>query len=281
MHTSFFADKTGLRALAAVIAAAAGLLLAACGGGDAGTAPVAGNGPNGPNGPNGAAALQAEIDARFPYVPDQPLDVLFVCSRTNSRLTYYFGFSPNGVLTVFFETDTYQRVSFDGTYTHANGTIRMLALNNPALPLDESSTRIVPHLGMVGEFETPNMRCGAVAHGYNDPAANVFAHYACPTIHAGAGGSEENAFEFNDSASPFGLMFRGGVFRQRDYWATFNGQAIVTRGVGIYRRVGDTFYADFGNQFGDHNLLKGSFGNGGQQLSVEQLEPGAGACARR
>lgn len=246
--------------------------LAACGGG--------GDGGGGPNAGR-SEPLQAEIDRLFPYSPNQPVDVLFVCSRSNSRLTYYFGFSPNGALDVFFETDTFQQVSFSGTYTHGNGAIRMLALNINILPLDETSTRIVPHLGMVGEFETPNMRCAAVAHGYNDPAANAFRSYGCPTINAGPGGNENNAFEFNDSSSPFPIVFRGGIFRQRDFWATGNSQPVITRGYGIYRRVGNTFYADFGSQFGDHNLLKGSFTGADQQLSVEQLEPAAGPCNRR
>lgn len=243
------------------------VLLAACGGGDDG----GGKKPD----------LRAEIDRVFPYTANQPLDVLFQCGRANSRLTYYFGFSPNGTLDVFFETDTHQQVAFSGTYTHANGAIRMVALNNPALPLDETTTRIVPHLGIVGELETPAMRCGAVAHGYNDPAVETFKSYRCPAINVGAVSYDENFFEFADSSSPFNIVFRGGIFRQKDVTVSGNPQAIIARGHGIYRRSGDTFYADFGNQFADHNLLKGSFAGSDQQLVVEQLEPAAGPCTRR
>lgn len=250
-------------------------LLGACGGG--GGDP--GNNANAVGAP--AGALRAEVERLFPYAPDQPMDMLFECRRANSQLLYYFGFSPNRVLDVFFETDTQQQVGFSGTYTHAGGTIRLLAPGNNILPLDESSTRIVPRLGLVGEFETASMRCVAVAHGYNGAAADAFVRYRCPTINAGPGGSEENVFEFNDSSSPFGVQFRGGVFRQRDYWATFNGQPIVARGTGIYRRSGDVFYADFGSQFSDHNLLKGRFAGGEAQLTVEQLDPAAGPCTRR
>jgi hypothetical protein len=242
-------------------------LLAACGGGGGGG--------------GGTATLQAEIDRVFPYTPNQPLDVLFQCARTNSRLTYYFGFSPNGALDVFFETDTFQQVSFSGTYTHSNGVIRMVALNNNILPLDESSTRIVPHLGLVGELETANMTCGSVAHGYNDPATDAFKSYRCPAINVGAVSYHENFFEFNGSFSPFNIPFRGGIFRQRDVTVSGNPQAIITRGYGIFRRAGNTYYADFGNQFPDANLLKGSFANADQQMSVEQLEPTAGPCTRR
>jgi hypothetical protein len=241
------------------------LVIAACGG----------------SGGGGATSLQAEIDAAFPYRPDQPIDVLFQCSRTGSQLTYYFGFSPSGALDVFFETDTRQLVSFAGTYTNTGGVIHLVALNNNALPLDESSTLIVPHLGMVGEFETPGMRCGAVAHGYNDQATESFKSFACPAINGGAASFEENFFEFTDSSSPFNIAFRGGIFRQRDVTIAGSPNASITRGVGIFRRVGDTFYADFGAQFPDANLLKGSFRNGDQQLLVEQLEPSAGPCTRR
>jgi hypothetical protein len=271
MHTRF-----ALRVSAAL---ALTLLVACGGGGDAGQGAAPGANAN----PGGGSAgnLQAEIDRVFPFTPNQPLDVLFACTRSNSRLSYYFGLSPNGVLDVFFETDTLQRVSFSGSYTHAGGTLRLLALNNNILPLDESSTRIAPRLGLVGEFDTPNMRCVAVAHGHDSAASTAFARYRCPTINAGAGGSEENVFEFNDSSSPFAITFRGGIFRQRDYWATFNGQPIVARGVGLYRRIGELFYADFGNQFSDHNQIKGRFAAGDAQLTVEQLEPAAGACTRR
>lgn len=251
------------------------LALLACGGGGGGG-----------GGAPGTAALQAEVDAVFPYVANQPLDVLFVCQRSNSQLTYYFGFSPNGVLDVFFETDTRQQVTFSGTYTHSGGAIRMLALNNNILPLDETSTRIEPRLGLVGEFETPTMRCIAQAHGANDPATESFKSFRCPAIHAGPASYEENFFEFTDNASPFNITFRGGVFRHREVTIVPqpglpSTNPLIHRGTGIFRRTGDTFYAHFGSQFPDVNLLKGSFAAGDQQLRVEQLEPAAGACTRR
>jgi len=245
-------------------------LLAACGGGADGGGSAGGGG-----------ALQAEIDRLFPYTPNQPLDVLFQCGRSNSRLTYYIGLSPNMSFVAFFETDTFQQVSFTGSYTHANGAIRLVSDPNPALMLDETTTRITPHLGLAADFETPLMRCGAVAHGYNDPATTGFKSYGCPLINRGPQSAEDNAFEFDDSSSPFGVVFRGGIFRQRDVDVFLAGGPTIWRGYGIYRRLGNTFYADFGSQFPDHNLLKGSFGAGDQQMSVEQLEPAAGPCNRR
>lgn len=246
------------------------LALAGCGGG--------GDGGGGPGGP---ASLQSEIARVFPYVANQPLDILYQCGRSNSRLTYYFGLAPDGSFVAFFETDTQQQVSFTGRYTHAAGAIRLVSDPNPALMLDETSTRIVPHLGLAAEFETAIMRCGAVAHGYNDAATTGFKSYGCPLINRGPQSAEDNAFEFDDSSSPFNVQFRGGIFRQRDVDVFLAGSPTIWRGYGIYRRVGNTFYADFGSQFPDHNLLKGSFANGDQQLSVEQLQPAAGACNRR
>jgi hypothetical protein len=245
---------------------------AACGGGGGGD----------PEDPDDVAAdLRAEIERLFPYTPNQPLDVLFVCTRSNSRLTYYIGFDPGGTFDAFFETDTFQRVSFTGTYTHTGGAIRMVADPNPALMLDETTTRIVPHLGLVGEFQTPIMQCGAVAHGYNDPLTETFKSYDCPLINRGVASDEDNSIEFTDASSPFPVVFRGGIFRQRDINISGTVNPNVTRGHGIFRRVGNTFYADFGGQFPDNNLLKGSFLNGETQLSVEQLQPGAGPCSRR
>lgn len=261
-----------IRSLRQHLAAVLTLCLCACGGGgDGGGAPAA---PN-------AAALQAEIDRQFPFTPDQPLDVTFICSRNNSRLTYFFDFDTDLRFNVYIELDNHQQVTFAGTYTHNNGAIRMLALNNPILPLDETSTRLVPHLGLVGEFETPTMRCGAVGHGYNDPARESFKSYDCPIINAGAASDEDNAFEFTHSANPFGMVWRGSTFRQRDVNVHLASNPTVWRGYGIYRRVGNSFYADYGAQFPDFNLLKGSFAGNDQQLSVDQLQPSAGPCTRR
>ena len=125
------------------------------------------------------------------------------------------------------------------------------------------------------------MRCGAYGHGYNYVAADTFRSYGCPNINIAPVSYEENAFEFVHSAIAYAFPVRGSIFRQRDIWISGNPNANITRGYGIYRRVGDTFYADFGNQFGDYNLLKGSFANADMQVSVEQLEPARGACNRR
>lgn len=250
-------------------------VLLACGGGggDAGGAAGAGS-PN-------AQALQAEVDRLFPFTPNQPFTVSFSCTRSNSRLTYYFDFDANGSFAVYIELDNFQQVSFTGSYTYSGGAIRVVADPNPILLLDETTTRIVPHLGLVGEFETPIMRCGANGHAYNDPASDTYKSYDCPLIHAGAASDEDNAFEFVHSANPFGVTLRGSIFRQRDINVYAAANPIVTRGYAMFRRLGDTFYADFGGAFADVNLLKGRFLNADRQLSVEQLEPGAGPCNRR
>jgi hypothetical protein len=251
------------------------VLLAACGGGG-----DAGGGGAGA-GAGAAGTLQAEIDQLFPFTPNQPFDVTLICGRNNSQLTYYFDFDANGTFAVYIRLDTGQEVNFAGTYTYANGAIRMLALNNPILPLDETSTRIVAHLGLVGEMDTPNMRCGALGHGYNPPATETFRSYDCPLINIGAASDEDNSVEFVHSAIPFNLTVPGGIFRQRDINIYQAQNPTVIRAYGIYRRVGDTFYADFGGQFPDFNLLKGRFAAGDQQLVVEQLQPAAGPCTRR
>lgn len=262
------------RLRAAAAALAIGALASACGGGG-------GGGPVGGGGGNTQAALQAEIDRLFQFTPNQPFDVTFICGRANSQLTYYFAFSANSTFTVYITLNNNQDVSFSGTYTYANGQVRMLALNNPILPLDETSTRIVPHMGLIGEMDTPNMRCGALGHGNNSVAADTFKSYDCPLINIGVASDEDNSIEFVHSSMPFNLAVRGSIFRQRDINILGQTNPNVIRGYGIYRRIGDTFYADFGNQFPDFNLLKGSFGAADTQLSVEQLSPASGACRRR
>jgi hypothetical protein len=261
-----------MNALRQILAALCCGALAACGGGS--SDPGQGPGPT-------TQTLQAEIDQLFPYLPNQPIDVTFVCNRSNSRLTYYFDFDPDLRFTVLFETDTFQQVSFSGSYSHANGALRMLADPNPVLLLDETSTRIVPHLGLLAEFETPGMRCGAIAHGTNDAATDTFKSFSCPTINIGAASSESNVFELTYSANPFPGFHRGSIFRQRDIDIYQSPNLAITRGWGIFRRFGDTFYADFWNQFADANLLKGTFASGDTRLSIEQLQPGAGPCNRR
>ena len=99
--------------------------------------------------------------------------------------------------------------------------------------------------------------------------------------HAGAASDEDNSIEFVTNALPSGVTVPGSAFRQRDINVYQAQNPTVTRANGIYRRVGDTFYADFGNQFPDVNLLKGSFSSADQLISVEQLEPAAGPCRRR
>jgi hypothetical protein len=255
-----------------------GLFLWGCGGGGSGGN---GGGGGGTAGGGNQQTVQSEIDQLFPFTPNQPFDVIFVCGRNNSQLAYYFDFRSDGTFNVYITLDNGQEVSFSGTYLFTNDQIRMVALNNPILPLDETTTGIVPHLGLVGEFATPNMKCGALGHRGNDPGLETFKSYRCPLIHIGAVSDEENAFEFVHSAIPFNRIVPGSIFRQKDVNVSGNTNPIVRRGYGIYRRVGDTFYADFANQFDDVNLLKGSFANADQQISVEQLEPSAGPCNRR
>ena len=271
------ASGAGLSAgLCAVLVAAA---LAGCGGGGGGSVPAGGNAGGAPVTPD-AAALAAEIARTFPPVPDRPFEVAYACERLNSRLLYFFYLHRDGSFHVDLELDNHQEVRFGGSYTYAGGALRLVALNNPVLPLDETTTRLVMRLGLVGGFETPSMRCVAMGHGENDPG-EAHRQYRCPSIRVGAASDEENALEFVHAAVPFDLPVAGSVFRQRDVWVTGASQPNVTRGYGIYRRVGDRFYADFAGSFDDHDLIRGQFGAGDQTVTVDQLEPQAGPCTLR
>ncbi len=264
--------KHPLQLLAIIVAAC----LAACGGGGGDSGPVGGGNAN----THPSQSLPDEINSLFAFTPNQPIDVTYVCGRSNSQLTYYFDFKTDLTFDVYFTTDTHQDVTFSGTYTYQNDVIHITS-QSFILPLDETTMSITPRMGLVGLFETQNMACAAYGHGYNDQNANVSASYGCPYINIGPASRDVNAIEFVHHAIPFSLAVDGSIFRQKDVEVSSSMNPIITRGYGIYRRSGDVFYADFGNQFNDHNLLKGSFSNSDQQITVDQLEPSAGPCNRR
>lgn len=198
-------------------------LLACGGGGGVG-------GGNNTNQTPPAQTLQAEIDQLFSFVANAPFDVAFSCKRINSQLIYYFNFQLDNTFQVGIELDNHAQVSFTGTYSYAGNAIRMVADPNNILALDETTTRIVPHLGMVGELYTPGMSCGAIGHRYNDAATDTFKSYDCPFINIQAASDEDNAFEFvHSGGNPFGLVVRGTIFRQRDIRVTGTTNPNVTR----------------------------------------------------
>ena len=159
--------------------------------------------------------------------------------------------------------------------------------------LHETSTRIDPHLGLVGYFETrgPNpIACRAIGHRYNAPAEATdtgnytrVPHYDCLSFTSGAT-SEQNTFELagremprpvarNTPAAQAWARVPGSFFRQREV----GGVPLITRGSGGYRRLGDTFYVDFGpGVFDDFALLKGTLA--GTNFSIEQF-PAQNPCS--
>ena len=60
------------------------ILLTGCGGGGSG-------GNNNGNSPANQQALINEINNRFPYVANQPLEQLFICTISGSVLIWYLG----------------------------------------------------------------------------------------------------------------------------------------------------------------------------------------------
>lgn len=250
-------------------------LLAACGGGGGGDA--GGNAGGGPT----AGTLADEIARTLPHVGDQPFEVSYACQRSNSALLYFFYLQRDGNFHVDLELDNGDELRFSGRYTYTGGAIRLQALNNPVLPLDETTTSLVVRLGLVGGFDTPTMRCVAMGHGENSPATEGYRAYGCPTVRMGPASDEENAFEFVHNAVPFDLPVAGSIFRQRDTYVSGNNQPLVRRGYGIYRRVGDRFYADFAGAFDDHDPISGRFATGDTAITVDQLPQGASPCPRR
>ncbi len=247
-------------------------LISACGGG---------GGSSSGNGSQSQQILEDEINRVFPFTANQPFDVTFICAVRNSVLTHYFDFNTDSTFDVYVTDDTGQDITFSGIYDYTNNQINIISASF-LLPLNETTTGIAPFMGMVSAFSTPNLACSAYGHGYNDPVAINGASYACPYINVGPGSQEENVLEFVlPTGLPFNLPVPGSIFRQKDVWVSGAASAIITRGYGIYRRVGNTFYGAFANAFNDVNLLKGSFQNNDNELSIEQLEPTAGNCQIR
>jgi hypothetical protein len=239
------------------------LLIAACGGGGGGGDQV----------DNVAADPQLEaVDAMFPAPTSGPLNIVYECRRSNSRLLYYLYLRPDGALDWRFETDSHDTYLFNGVYTFDTGVIH-LQIFDVGFPLDETSTVSTSHLGLVYAFNTPQMTCGAVGHGYDEQITVGIRHYQCPRISQGAGSDVENAFELG------AIGLGGAVFRQRDTYPTGSIDPLIRRGYGVYRRVDDEIYAYFAESFDDHNLLIGSLVNGELQLQFNALGA-AGVCDR-
>lgn len=242
------------------------------------------------------------IEQAFPFDAGAPIDVVYQCARADSVLGWIFDLQANGTLTVAFTTDTSEDFAFNGTYTYDGTTLRLQMPGGPTMPfplgLDEESTVLFPHFGIVAGFATPNMTCVAGGHRMN---AGEFADtqgYRCPTIRIQAATDEENSVEFVHRAVPFSVPVPGSSFRQRDVWVAGASQPNVTRGYGIYRRAGERFYMSFrvgaefaqaaGNlpvplraapTFADSDLLTGNLN--GAAIEVDQLMPEAGPCTRR
>ena len=230
-------------------------------------------------------ALLDQINQLFPFTPNQPFNVTFLCGRLNSSLAYNFEFFDNGVLRITTELNNGAIVEQSGTYTYQNDQIDILVQGTGAdlfFLLDERGTNIESQMGMVYRFETPNMQCVAIGHRLNDPMQEfaIPANYQCPTLDTGAATDDENAFEFVHINSQAGTPVPGSAFRQRDVYVVGDPQPHITRGYGIYRRQGEQFYIYFPNIFDDVNVFSGRFNNNNTSISIDQAGITNGDCPR-
>ena len=250
--------------------------------------------------------LRETIEDRFDFTPNRPFEAVYRCVRRNSRLDWYFIFHQDHSLQVLFTTDAYEDYAFDGRYTYNDDELHltMPAGFNMPFPkgLDERSTVIMPQFGLVAAFATAEMVCICQGHNLNQQEPpKVQANYDCPSINIQAVSDEDNALEFLLRHVPFEIPVPGSIFRQQDTFVQGLTNPLIRRGTGIYRQEGDRFYATFrlaadfaafaGDRlplplnpdppFEDYNLLSGRFANGGREVIVDQLEPGAGPCTLR
>jgi len=251
--------------------------------------------------------LQEEAERRFEFTPNQPFEAVYRCGRLNSQLSWYFWFREDNSLQVLFTTDTYEDYAFDGTYEYTNDEIRLMMPAGPQMPfpqgLDERTTVIMPQMGLVAAFATPEMVCLCQGHNLNEQAPpQVNANYDCPNINFEAVSDEDNAIEFQLRHVPFELPVPGSVFRHQETWVQGLTNPLIRRSTGIYRQYGNRFFANFriahdfaryaGDRlpvadwnpelpFDDYNMLSGEFLNNGQEVIIDQLKPEAGSCTLR
>ncbi|MEM6630170.1 MAG: hypothetical protein AAF694_10885 [Bacteroidota bacterium] len=263
-------------------------------------------GPN-ENNPLTPEQVLEEAERQFAFTPNQNFEALYLCARANSQLAWYFLFNQDGSFDVMFTTDTHEDFTFKGAYTYSNDVINLQMQGGPTMPfpngLNESSLLIMPQWGLVAAFATESMACVCQGHNLNEQAApKANANYDCPNINFQAASDEDNAIELVHRAVPFEFPVLGSVFRQRDIYVNGLTNPLITRGYGIYRQTGNKFYAsfriakDFADfsqgklpydlgfieaPFEDYNVLSGTISADGQQLTVDQLDPGAGPCSLR
>lgn len=249
-------------------------LLIACGGGRAGGG---GGNPAGADAlVDGQAALQDEVERRFPFQPDQPLDQLFICRVAGSSLVWYLNLYPAGNLEVYAQLDNGAELLRQGLYSHADGRIA-LSINNDALVIDEVSTGVETALGMISRFVSPNLDCHTFGHRYNAQEFAGTVRFQCPDANIQAASRDVNAIEFVHAAVPFGFAVAGSAFRQRDRYVAGAVNPFIQRGYGVYRRDGDAVFLFFDlNQFDDFTYLSGRLRGG--ELVIDQATVAQGAC---
>ena len=253
------------------------------------------------------AELFDKANQQFAFTPNQNFEALYYCLRRNSQLAWYFSFRGDGTLQVLFTTDTHEDFSFEGNYSYTRDVLTLQMEGGPTMPfpngLNESSIVVMPQWGLIAGFATPEMVCICQGHNLNEQAPpKPTANYDCPNINFQAASDEDNAIEFVHRAVPFELPVAGSVFRQRDIYVNGLTNPLITRGYGIYRQIGNEFYATFRiaedfvafarnkvpyelgtveAPFEDFNILSGKILSNGQEVSVDQLQPEMGTCRLR
>ncbi|MFQ5561130.1 MAG: hypothetical protein ACE5FU_11180, partial [Nitrospinota bacterium] len=170
-------------------------------------------------------------------------------------------------------------VTLPGRYQYANGEIVIHPVSTLTF-FPEKSVTIKTFMGMIVYFTTfiddistnPSkdleMECVAVGHRYNDQSQEAYRSFTTCDPQKFQTLTYDNSIEFTSHSSIHTNMeVPGAIFRQREWL----GQQNITRGYGIYRRVGRVYYAYFGTRFNDANLLKGEIGSTEQSVSVPQL----------
>ncbi len=173
-------------------------------------------------------------------------------------IRYTLLFWDDGV-TVGFDDDTTSEGSYDATTAS-------LSLSFPELGFAEDAIDAAFALDALAYFETPSLRCGAIAFDHTEEGGTDVV--SCPTIKY----IPETSWETNE------FQFGPGGYVLRRTWTELPAvpDTIYSARAGLYLRIGDHVYMVIPFEDEGERWLTGTVTEEG--LFVDQLEPESGAC---
>lgn len=198
------------------------------------------------------------------YIPGRELTATnleqnFFCYNGDDKYNFYI--KPDGSATASVRKTNQQ---FQGQYKINDGKI---SFSFPQAGYSTESGPIEVALGLIINFDLPNLKCHAVQHTLGQREDG---YVKCPTIRWIPSVSyQKNSFEFHGT----------GMVRWRQ-WDELTGanDTLYSEAYGIYLRDGDRLYMAFGAPGKGHDKYLTAKVLQGNQVLIDQLEPEKGAC---